>query len=254
MCTVTWIHEPDGYQMFCNRDEKLTRQPSSPPQFGTRDGVRFLAPSDGDFGGAWIATNEFGLTLCLLNGANLSCTEGAANRQGRRSRGLLIPELMGAYSAMCVAECVSTRDLSAFAPFTLAVLEPARSAVIVEWNGCDRLVLPYGDAYLPLASSSFDGGPARARRRQEYLRVTGSGPTPAIRSLLEFHRSHAGGPGPYSTCMHRPDAQTVSFTRVRVTGSQASVFHSPAAPCKRARGTTVKLDRRQPGTTREAVM
>jgi hypothetical protein len=25
MCTVSWIHEADGYQLLCNRDENHTR-------------------------------------------------------------------------------------------------------------------------------------------------------------------------------------------------------------------------------------
>ena len=55
MCTVSWIHQGPGYQLFCNRDEKHTRRPASKPQLLTRGGVRFLAPIDGDFGGTWIA-------------------------------------------------------------------------------------------------------------------------------------------------------------------------------------------------------
>ena len=67
MCTVSWLRQSNGYQLFCNRDEKRTRRPSSGPQLLVRDGVRFLAPIDADFGGTWIAVNEFGLSLVLVN-------------------------------------------------------------------------------------------------------------------------------------------------------------------------------------------
>jgi len=243
MCTVTWVHEHDGYQLFCNRDEQLTRQPSTAPRLGVRDGIRFAAPMDGDFGGTWIAANEFGVTVCLLNGANLTAFESAAGGgRERRSRGLLVPELMAGSTATGVAERVSGRDLSGFAPFTIAVLEPGQQALIAEWNGEEKTILPFGDPYLPLASSSFDGEMARMVRRQEYRRLAGAGTKPDTRSLLAFHQSHCGGPGPFSPCMHRSDAQTVSFTRVQVTRRQASVYHSPAAPCRHSPGKTVKLD------------
>ncbi|PWT90672.1 MAG: hypothetical protein C5B56_05030, partial [Proteobacteria bacterium] len=68
MCTVSWVHQPDGYHLLCNRDEKRTRGVASGPRLQRCGGVNYLAPMDPDFGGTWIATNEFGISLCLLNG------------------------------------------------------------------------------------------------------------------------------------------------------------------------------------------
>src|SRR6478752_326444 len=67
MCTVSWIHTQDGYQLLCNRDELDTRMRAEVPAMLVEDDVRYLAPADGDFGGTWIAANEHGLTLALLN-------------------------------------------------------------------------------------------------------------------------------------------------------------------------------------------
>ncbi len=67
MCTVSWRAARDGYDLFFNRDELHTRAPELPPALSERDGVRFLAPRDGDHGGTWLAVNEHGLTVCLLN-------------------------------------------------------------------------------------------------------------------------------------------------------------------------------------------
>ncbi len=68
MCTVSWIHTPRGYELFCNRDEAITRESAFAPGAIDRNGVRVLAPLDGRHGGTWIAVNEFGLALCLTNG------------------------------------------------------------------------------------------------------------------------------------------------------------------------------------------
>ena len=69
MCTVTWIYEPGGYHLLCNRDEKKDRAPALAPRIHQRGWVRFIAPVDAQFGGSWIAVNEFGVSVCLLNGA-----------------------------------------------------------------------------------------------------------------------------------------------------------------------------------------
>ena len=68
MCTVSWLYHPGGYQLFCNRDEKHHRLPALPPLSCVHRGMQYVAPVDGDAGGTWLAVNEAGLTLCLLNG------------------------------------------------------------------------------------------------------------------------------------------------------------------------------------------
>src|SRR6516225_12282164 len=134
MCTVTWLREEGGYHLFCNRDEKLTRKPALPPQLGVRDGVRYLAPIDGDFGGTWIATNEFGVSLCLLNGALLNGT-GGPRPAVVRSRGLLLLDLISSRSLEEVVNTVEATDLTLYASFTLAALSPGEPAMVIEWNG-----------------------------------------------------------------------------------------------------------------------
>jgi hypothetical protein len=136
MCTVTWVHEDDGYHLLCNRDEKKTRAPASGPRLALCDGVQYVAPVDGEAGGAWIGSNAFGVSVCLLNGVSLSGDEGRIT-PGRRhtSRGLLLPKLMAGESVEEVCDRVWRSDLDAFAPFTLAVIEPDRNAAVVEWTG-----------------------------------------------------------------------------------------------------------------------
>src|SRR5207247_8144580 len=114
MCTVSWLHEPGGYQLLCNRDEKLTRAAALPPRIRERDGVRYVAPVDGDFGGAWIGSNEFGVSICLLT--------GVGEPHGYRSRGLLIPDLLSAMSSMEVSRRVSRLGRSAVESVAPALL------------------------------------------------------------------------------------------------------------------------------------
>jgi Transport and Golgi organisation 2 len=230
VCTVSWIHEDGGYQLFCNRDEKISRALALGPRVAARAGVRFVAPIDGDFGGAWIGVNEFGVSLCLLNGIPRLAGRVPAPL---RSRGLLLLDLL---SATCLAEInerVWRQDLSPFTPFTLAVLEPGLPAAVVEWNGEETAIVPYGDPYMPLVSSSFDQAGVLTSRREELARATGSVARLDSDVLHAFHKSHGDRPSAYSPCMHRADAETVSFTHVRVTESAVTLTYTPAAPCRR---------------------
>jgi len=242
MCTVSWIHEASGYQLFCNRDEKLTRKPAAAPAIEVRDNVRFVSPTDGDSGGAWIATNEFGLSLCLLNGQPATAR---LPPEKPRSRGLLLLDLVSASGADEVFHRVSRLDLSPYAGFSLAILEPCRDAALIRWDRISKSFLPYADPYMPLISSSFDPAGVLARRHAEFRRQLSTGGFLHTGLLCLFHATHGGSADAYSPCMHREDAETVSFTWVRVGEDSADWFYKPAAPCKPVPPQTLSLALRQ---------
>ena len=231
MCTVSWIHDKDGYQLLCNRDEKLTRKPAQEPRLAVRNETRFLAPVDGDFGGTWIATNEFGVSLCLLNGPHGRSTEAT------RSRGLLLLDLIPLSSIAAVSTNVQAADLSVYAPFTLAALEPGKPAKVIAWDGSQTKIGELAESHFMLTSSSFDTEAVCKSRIEEYVRASKGVVNTDV--LLDFHRSHTPARSAYSTCMHRADAETVSFSRIQVADSQIDFFYSPSAPCKS--GTALPL-------------
>jgi hypothetical protein len=85
----------------------------------------------------------------------------------------------------------------------------------------------------------------RQRRRREFDRIVGTGAQRGSGALFAFHASHASCPGAYSPCMHRPDAETVSFSWIRVRPGEIEFFYSPAAPCRWAAGDSLRLLRIQ---------
>ena len=227
MCTVSWVHQPDGYHLLCNRDEKLTRGRALAPRLQEEFGVRYVAPADADFGGTWIAVNEFGVALCLVNGE-------AAFRAARplRSRGLLIRELIWARSVDDCAFLLGQLDLTLFAPFKLVLLEPGRSATLAGWDGACTAIASDGDSQIPLTSSSYDDAGVRRFRQDDFARRVGTRRPIDPALLYWFHANHASSPDAYAACMHRDDAETVSFSWIVVTREEIRFLYSPAAPCR----------------------
>lgn len=242
MCTLTWLRRADGFELFFNRDEKKTRAPERPPEIFERDGVRFLAPRDGQDQGTWIGVNDRGLAVALLN---RYVPNTGPEREQFRSRGLLLMDLLTALHRSEVGERLAETELERYRPFSLFSADPAGRARLFEWTGWHLEETDEPDALMPLASSSFDQALARVHRRNLYADLVAErGAPPDEAALLDFHRSHAGGPGPFSVCMHRTDADTRSFTRARVGAAGVSLRWQPGTPCSGAREQLLELPRR----------
>lgn len=237
MCTVSWIHSRDGYELFCNRDELLTRKAALPPQVVDIRGMKAIAPCDGDFGGSWISVNEVGLSLCLLN-----LYEASRRQEEFTSRGLLLMELADCSSREDVIGRIRKKRLGHFQPFTLLALAAAEPALIVQWNGRECLIERNGDEQMPLTSSSFNTAGVIASRKRQFGELAASANMLDANVLLDFHRSHKPSFGAYSTCMHRTDAATVSFSQINVTGDSITFRYHPKSPCSESpSGTNTEI-------------
>lgn len=240
MCTVSWIHRQDGYLLLFNRDELRTRKPASAPRIETRKGVGFIAPLDGDHGGSWIAVNQFGLTLCLLNRFDDSPGEFIRNYT---SRGLLLHELIDCTALEMVATRVTDANWSRFRPFTLVALATAQPALVIDWNGSEAITRSHTDSLMPITSSSLREGKVVLERKEQFQEMALERGTVDDELLIEFHRSHLPERGPASVCMHRPDARTVSMSTVTVTQNVIELVYHPNSPCQPATADRLQLER-----------
>lgn len=223
MCTVTWLEAGGGYHLFSSRDELRTRGAAHPPRLHKTPAGHFLAPIDSDGGGTWIAVNDQGLGLTLLN--DYEADRGPGDFE---SRGLLVSRLAEAATPAEALAALSGTGLERYRPFRLVVLAPGFGAEVRHWDGRSETGEPASVPPL-LTSSSFDpAGADEARRR---LLNRADGPLDVER-LLGFHRSHQPARGPLSPCMHRDDARTVGFTHLEVTPERAVMRYVDGPPCR----------------------
>jgi hypothetical protein len=230
MCTASWLLDKTGYQVFFNRDEQIGRAKALPPkQFVSDCGVRYLMPVDPVGQGSWIASNELGLTLCLLNYYQGDVPDGELI-----SRGQLVRSFAHFTSSEALIAHFTQLTLSHYAPFTLVIFDSELTSETghvkaLQWDGktlVDSLPLP------PLISSAVDADNVRATRRQLFASYNAVEET--TESRLAFHHSHEPEKGRFSPCMHREDAHTVSFTHVVTSKDGIEISYQDGSPCLQA--------------------
>jgi len=239
MCTVTWLRTAGGYELFFNRDELRTRATASPPTAAVTAGVRYLAPTDNEAGGSWLAVNEHGTTIGLLNAH--PATARAPSRVV--SRGLLVRRLADLADPRRLRERIRDLELDRLQPFTIFAASPGEAAVL-DWDGRALEARDPGSPFL-LSSSSRDSGGAESARRRALGRLLRDAP-PSAAAHLAFHRSHLPARGPLSPCMHRDDARTVSMTRIVVTDAAVATAYAAGPPCRSPLSSTAQLPRAAP--------
>lgn len=238
MCTATWFRTSGGYVVFFNRDELRTRKPARPPTVVERNGVRFIAPEDGDAGGTWLGVNERGVTIGLANGPTNE-GDGGRNEAKRsfRSRGLLVLDLLSSATVAEARERVEGIDPGVYRPFELFAIGPDDEARV--WSFGDRELrareAPSEGALL--ISSSRDPVRAKAERERLFESMMRERGRLDESLLAKFHASHEPERGAWSTCMHREDASTVSESRIQVGEREVAFLYRPGPPCEQ--GTIV---------------
>ncbi|KHD26067.1 hypothetical protein NM09_04805 [Vibrio caribbeanicus] len=219
MCTLSWVyHGNTHYEVYFNRDEQRVRLPAIEPQNLIIDGVNCVMPIDPVGGGSWIATNEHGVTICLLN-----FYQGGTPKGELVSRGMIIKRLASSGSSQMVERRLLEMDLSCFAPFTLVPFDTRRSAnesVVWTWNG-STLVRSHATA--PIVSAAMHFEQAREFRVTLFDALTGC----IERDKLgcQFHHTHDDAAPHLSPLMKRDDARTVSFTSVVVSPNQQTMIY-----------------------------
>jgi len=240
MCTLSFSPTRSGLLLAMNRDETLQRELANAPRLFSATGCIAAYPTEPS-GGTWLALNDRGMILALLN------KNSPTEMKKEFSRGTLIPSLIHSDSLRTARSRLETMDLEGRLPFTLVMIgQHERRLVEAVWNGHR---LQHGDRPWAtrhwFSSSVSDDDATRVRGRtcevfHKYLVLSPE-------SLRELHRSHSPGPGAFSICMHRTNATSVSYSEIRIDGDEAAFSYAPDSPCLRRPFTTLALPLRGVG-------
>ncbi|NUO80759.1 NRDE family protein [candidate division KSB1 bacterium] len=167
----------------------------------------------------------------LKGGIKTPFTGGISKDEKFRSRGLLLTSLMDCVSTDIFAQRLCHEALEQYRPFILLAFDLNDYFFIAQWDGLTLQRRQLKQTDLPVTSSSFATEDVVSARK-EYFATLAQFPRKIDNtSFPDFHRSHIPERGAYSVCMHRDDAETVSFSHVHVTNAEVAFRYFSAAPC-----------------------
>ena len=238
MCTVSFIARRGGYLLGMNRDEKLSRVKGLSPEFSSVNGRKILCPSEPG-GGTWIALNETGATLALINWYSIT----ARVQTSPSSRGEIVKTTAFASNPGEAEGALKNLPLVRTNPFRLIGIFPVgREIVEWQWNLKTLVRRDHGWRTHQWISSGFDELLAQRVRSKTFREASCLCSAGRLEWLRRLHRSHSPERGPFSTCMHRADAATVSYTEIVVSSRRAVMRHCVSAPCESRRFSTDQFD------------
>ena len=226
MCTVSFLPNTQGFYLAMNRDEKLDRFAALAPRIVDVGIRRAIFPRE-PTGGTWISANDAGVCLALINWHRVA----REPKHDVVSRGEVVRALAAKSSADEIADRVGKLPLRKLRPFRLITIVPSERHVI-EWRwNLERLTMrDHQWQRQHWFSSGFDEERAELERQRICDAAQDRQSTRSLRWLRQLHRSHAPKRGPFSICMHRSDASTVSYTEVAVSGRRATMRYK-SGPC-----------------------
>src|SRR5437762_8536773 len=212
-----------------SRDEsrrKFTRSTALPPAIADLADRRAIFPREPE-GGTWIAANDAGVCLALVNWHRIERQPVGSIA----SRGQVVKTLAAKSSDDEIAAGLAALPLRRLRPFRLIAIIPSEQRV-TEWRwDRDRLVA-YKHAWE--RRHWFSSGLDEPKAERERGRICKAAQNQQSESRLDWlrrlHRSHSPERGPLSICMHRRDAATVSYTEVAVSKRRATMRYK-SGPC-----------------------
>jgi hypothetical protein len=233
MCTVSFLPTAAGFRLAMNRDEKRARATALPPEIFRVRERRAIYPREPN-DGTWLALNDAGLCLALINWHRIKrVPEGKL-----ASRGRIIPQLIGASDGRALGCELRRMALRQVRPFRLIAIDAGRRTVTEwQWNTIALARRKHRWQVAHWFSSGYDE--VEAERERE--RVCAASSLGKGGSLKKLHASHLPQRGPFSICMHRPDAATVSYSEVSASQNRITLLYQPRPPCEGHKSVTRRL-------------
>jgi len=244
MCTLTLIPKGTGYLLAMNRDEQRSRPIALTPTWHRLGDRSALFPSE-PAGGTWIGINDAGASFALLNWYSVP----KRPLPSAVSRGNVVLGLFAAVDPVQAAKAVLALPLDAMQPFRAVGVFPGpdqrtrpedpatphdgvRTVVEWRWDGQRLETIPWAVEVRHWISSAYDEPGAR-KARSDCFQLHAKEPDFGESAWLErMYRSHEPSAGPYSICMHREDAVTVSHTLIEWADGLGTIRYLEGPPCR----------------------
>lgn len=241
MCTLSFFPTNHGMRLGMNRDEHKSRIKALPPSIHQNQPVAYLAPNEPG-GLTWIGVGTNGNVFALLNWYSIHTKSSAPSH----SRGKIIPATIHHRTQETLQDALLQLVQQTYRPFRLITFL-SKSQVCIEWrhDGIGLEKLPHAWQPNLWASSGFHERNAQNVRHlywQKSKRTKIFGSVPWIRS---FHQSHLPDKGAYSVCMHREEAETVSYTEIEIKKNLVLMSYAEGPPCLKPNVHQEKLNLRK---------
>lgn len=220
MCTVSFVASNDKIIITSNRDEQVIR-PAIAPQKYKIGNKELLFPKDPKAGGTWYVVDEKANVLVLLNGA---AEKHILNPPYRRSRGLIVLDLMGSASPI---HAWTELDLEHIEPFTIVLFED-RKLYQLRWNGSEKETMSL-DASQPhiWSSSTLYAEEVREKRAQWFDTYLDSADVVTPEDMLHFHQYTENGNCENGLVINRNDIlKTLSITQAVIENGNLALYYS----------------------------
>ncbi|MGA2248361.1 MAG: NRDE family protein [Verrucomicrobiota bacterium] len=225
---MSFIANKRGYLLAMNRDEKLSRAKGVLPRRSVLDGRAVISPAEPG-GGTWIALNDTGATFALINWYSVR----HAVKANTVSRGEVVKSVAAQISASGVSRMLTTLPLKQINPFRLMAIFPAQKEIYQWcWNLRSLVCRKQHWKSQQWISSGYDEPTAQQVRSKTFRLAFRQKSAGRLAWLRRLHRSHAPVCGPFSTCMHRDDAASVSYTEIIFSKYQITMAQCNTAPCQ----------------------
>lgn len=216
MCTVSVFRLPgDSLRLACNRDEQMTRAAAWPPVVRRLGQQRAAMPVDPVSNGTWVAANDAGVVMALLNH---NPADAVPAPPGAVSRGTIIPSLLS-------GEAIESLVPESYGPFRLLVLDKwSLEELLSDGRELRFRACEIGEKPLLFTSSGLGDHVVERPRRELFERMLAERGIHA-RTQDAFHE-HQWPKRPHlSVRMRRRGARTVSSTVVEVGSDEISMAY-----------------------------
>ena len=228
MCTVTIVPRGCGFRLVCNRDERRDRPAATPPAVHHLQHGAAIYPVDPAGKGTWVGVNDTGLAAALLN----RTADGASTSAHAplRSRGVIIPHLLGCRSLTDALGVAAALDPTQFDLFRLILVQPL-AAVVLTSDGLALSMATMGVSRpLMLTSSSLGDAVVEPPRRRLFEQLISNSEGAWLAAQARFHAHRWRSRPDISVTMARSDARTVSRTLIDVTPNMIELRYWPVSP------------------------